>query len=162
MITFVRANLLDLDHSQAIVSLLDEYASSREGGGESLSDISKQRLPQALAQRSFCHIVLAYHNEKPAGLAICFESFSTFSCKAILNIHDFMIASQYRGQGLSKKLLKEVEILAQELDCCKITLEVLENNKIARNAYHSCGFNSYELKPEFGRALFYEKKLATH
>jgi ribosomal protein S18 acetylase RimI-like enzyme len=52
-----------------------------------------------------------------------------------------------------------VEEIAVELGCCKLTLEVLEGNHIAQAAYKSFGFNGYELNPQTGRALFWEKKL---
>lgn len=44
-------------------------------------------------------------------------------------------------------------------DCCKLTLEVLEGNKLAQQVYRRFGFQGYELDPKMGRALFYEKKL---
>jgi len=159
MITFVKAELLNTQHAQALVTLLNEYALDEMGGDQALSNYTKSNLVNELAKRDFCHVILAYVNDEPAGLALCFEAFSTFNCKPILNIHDFMVSEQFRGQGLAKKLIFAVEQLAVDLGCCKITLEVLEHNSIARNAYHSCGFNSYELNPELGRALFYEKKL---
>jgi len=98
-------------------------------------------------------------DETPAGIAICFEGFSTFACKPLLNIHDFAVASEFRGRGLAKKLMKKIEEIARSLDCCKITLEVLEGNKIAQGLYSACGFVGYELDPQMGRAVFWQKNL---
>jgi ribosomal protein S18 acetylase RimI-like enzyme len=64
------------------------------------------------------------------------------------------------GEGLSTAMLKEVEKIAQQRGCCKLTLEVLEGNSIARNAYAKFGFSGYELDPAMGKALFWEKPLA--
>jgi hypothetical protein len=40
-----------------------------------------------------------------------------------------------------------------------VTLEVLEGNQIAKNAYIKFGFAGYELDPKMGKALFWEKPL---
>jgi hypothetical protein len=56
-------------------------------------------------------------------------------------------------------LLQKTENLAIDLGCCKLTLEVLEGNHVAHAAYLSAGFSGYELNPEMGKALFWEKKL---
>jgi ribosomal protein S18 acetylase RimI-like enzyme len=55
--------------------------------------------------------------------------------------------------------LQSAEQIAIELGCCKLTLEVLEHNYIAQKAYRSFGFAGYELNPNMGKALFWEKKL---
>jgi ribosomal protein S18 acetylase RimI-like enzyme len=76
-----------------------------------------------------------------------------------LNIHDFMVAPAYRGRGLSRRLLGKVEETAIELGCSKLTLEVLEGNHVAQAAYRAFGFDGYELRPETGKALFWQKKI---
>lgn len=125
-----------------------------------MADVVKARLPAALAARATAHIFLAMQGPEPAGLVICFEGFSTFQCRPLLNIHDVIVAEKFRGLGLSKRLLTAVETHAQRLNCCKLTLEVLEGNTIAQAAYRSLGFDAYQLDPALGRALFWEKKLS--
>lgn len=154
-----QADPMKAEHGRAIVDLLDQYAGSPNGGGQGLSDVVKARLPAALAARSTAHIFLAMHGSEPAGLVICFEGFSTFQCRPLLNIHDVIVAEKFRGKGLSKRLLAAVEAHATQLNCCKLTLEVLEGNTIAQAAYRSLGFHSYQLDPTLGKALFWEKKL---
>ena len=39
----------------------------------------------------------------------------------------------------------------QSLGCCKLTLEVLEGNKLAQAAYIANGFAGYQLDPEMGQ-----------
>ncbi|OSM02156.1 putative GCN5-related N-acetyltransferase [Magnetofaba australis IT-1] len=56
-------------------------------------------------------------------------------------------------------MLAEIEAIARARGCCKVTLEVLENNHAAQSAYRKYGFAGYELRPEAGRALFWEKSL---
>ena len=70
-----------------------------------------------------------------------------------------MVALPYRRKGLAKLLLKKAEEIALDLGCCKLTLEVLERNHVAQSTYKAFGFSGYELNPQMGKALFWEKKL---
>jgi GNAT superfamily N-acetyltransferase len=158
-IEIIEADLAITEHANAIILLMDEYARDPMGGGGRLSDYAKNNLIAELAIRKSAHIVLAFVEDQPAGLIICLEGFSTFACQPLLNIHDAIVSLPYRGQGLSKMMLQAVEQIAIDLGCCKLTLEVLEHNYIAQKAYQSFGFDSYQLNPEMGKALFWEKKL---
>lgn len=153
------ADLTNPLHSRATIELLNEYAQTEAGGGRELSKTVKQNLIPELIKRSHAFVVIAFIDDEPAGLAIGFEGFSTFACKPLLNIHDFVVSAKFRGRRLSYKLLAKVEELARERGCCKITLEVLEGNVIAQKAYRSFGFEGYELDPQMGKALFWQKKL---
>lgn len=159
MIAIIRADLHDRHHGEALVSLLDEYARDEMGGGRALADEVKGRLAATLAERPGAHVLLAWVDGEPAGVATCFEGFSTFACRPLLNIHDIAVHPAYRGQGLGKALLAEAERLARELGCCKLTLEVLEGNRVAQAAYRASGFEGYELSSEMGKALFWQKPL---
>ncbi|PSB28111.1 GNAT family N-acetyltransferase [Stenomitos frigidus] len=160
MIEIIEADLGVSAHAVALVQLMDEYALDLMGGGEGLSNYVRANLATELAQRKTAHAILALVEAEPAGLLICFEGFSTFACKPLLNIHDVIVAAPHRGKGLSKLLLQKAEAIALALGCCKLTLEVLEGNHIAQSAYRSFGFNGYELSPQMGKALFWEKKLS--
>lgn len=155
----VSANLSLPPHASAIVNLLNEYAKDDMGGGAELSEFVKSNLIPELRKRQGVHIALAFVNGSPAGMAVCFEGFSTFACKPLLNIHDIIVATKYRGRGISKCLLAKAEEIALRLGCCKLTLEVLEGNAIAQAAYKASGFAGYELDPKMGKAMFWQKKL---
>lgn len=101
----------------------------------------------------------ARRSRVPVGLAICFEGFSTFECRPLLNIHDLVVVPTARRKGVCSSLLFFLEAHARSLGCCKLTLEVLEGNHPARAAYSAMGFGSYQLDPEAGVALFWQKKL---
>ena len=146
-------------HASAIVFLLNEYAKDPMGGGEALSAYTQANLVAEMAKRSTCHAAIAFVDGKPAGLINCIEGFSTFACKPLLNIHDVVVLAEFRGQGISSLLLKKAEEIATGLGCCKLTLEVLEGNKIAQAVYIANGFAGYQLDPAMGRALFWQNKL---
>lgn len=153
------ANLSNPSHAEALVFLLNEYAKDDMGGNTELSDFAKENLAAELQKRPGAHAILAFQEGKPAGLAICLEGFSTFSCKPLLNIHDVVVLSEYRGRGISKLLLSKAEEIARRIACCKLTLEVLQGNAIAQAAYKACGYSGYELNPKMGSAMFWQKNL---
>ena len=159
MTQIVNADFADARHAGAIVELLNGYAMDAMGGGQQLADFVKSNLIAALGKRNDVHVVLAFVDDEPAGVAICIEGFSTFACQPLLNIHDLAVAAKFRGRGISKKLIAQVEKVALGLGCCKITLEVLEGNQRAQALYKSTGFAGYELDPAMGKAMLLQKKL---
>lgn len=146
--------------AEDLVSLLDQYAQDEMGGGEPLKSSTRANLANALSKLPHAFSIICYVEGKPAGLANCFEGFSTFSCKPLINIHDLVVAAPFRGQGISHKLLMAIEEVAKQKGCTKITLEVLEGNKVARASYQKFGFSGYELDPQMGNALFWQKSLS--
>ena len=155
----IKADFSDPNHSKAIIKLLNEYALDPMGGGRPLSDHVKANLAKELQKRDGARAILAFIDGEAAGLLICFEGFSTFACRPLLNIHDIVVTKKHRGKGLAKKMLKMLEEIALGLGCCKLTLEVLEGNNAAQAVYKSVGFSGYELDPKMGKAMFWEKKL---
>lgn len=158
-ISLVRADYKNEQHAKDLIMLLNAYALDEMGGNEALSNDVQENLVPTMSKRSDVFTVLAYVDEAPAGIINCVEGFSTFSCKSLINIHDCGVLAKYRGLGLSLKMFSEVEEIAKEKGCCKLTLEVLQGNKVAQNAYKKLGFSGYELDPKLGHALFWEKKL---
>lgn len=153
------ADLARPDHAAALLMLLDAYARDPMGGGDGLSEFSRTNLVASLRQRPGVHVLIAFADDTPVGLAIGIEGFSTFACQPLLNIHDFAVLASHRGQGIAGELMAAIEAHAQRLGCCKITLEVLEGNRPARQLYVSRGFAAYELDPAMGKAMFMQKML---
>lgn len=156
-ISLVRADYHNEQHAKDLIMLLNAYALDDMGGAEALSSDVKDNLVATMAKRSDVFTVLCYVDEEPAGIINCVEGFSTFRCKPLINIHDCGVLAKYRGFGLSLKLFAEVEKIAIERGCCKLTLEVLQGNNVAQNVYKKLGFSGYELDPTLGHALFWEK-----
>src|SRR5690554_1870650 len=124
----IQADYHNPQHARHVIELLDCYATDPMGGGMALSDYTAQNLISALADRPDAFSILAYVDGQPAGLINCFEGFSTFACKPLINIHDVVVAGEYRGMGLSRKMFDLVEDIAQQRQCCKLTLEVVTGN----------------------------------
>ena len=152
--------IVDLDKDgDALLQLLDHYACDPMGGGKPLSQEVQQNLIPQLELRSDYLGVIAFSQDIPVGLINCFEGFSTFAAKPLMNIHDVIVSEEYRGNGLAQRMMAKVEEVARERGCCKLTLEVLSNNHAAQAAYRRFGFGVYELDPEAGGAVFWEKGL---
>jgi ribosomal protein S18 acetylase RimI-like enzyme len=149
----------DPQQGKDLAYLLDQYAKDPMGGGVGLSDEVKATLASSLAKVPHAYSAIAYADGKPAGLINCFEAFSTFKCKPLVNIHDIIVVSAFRGLGLSQKMLAKVAAVAKDKGCCKLTLEVLDGNQTAKNAYIKFGFAGYELDPVMGKAMFWDKPL---
>jgi len=147
------------EHQQAVLTLLNEYANGDTGTGGDLPEYTQTHLIDELKARDNLHVILALINDSPAGLVIAIDSFSTFACKPILNIHDVTVSAGFRNQGIARRMLAKAEELARSKGCCKLTLEVLEGNAGAQRVYSAIGYGSYELNPEMGRAMFWQKKL---
>lgn len=141
------------------LALLDHYAADPMGGGGGLSAYAKANLVRELADLPTFHGALAWMAGRPVGLLDAFTGFSTFAAKPLLNIHDIVVHADWRGRGIAQALLRWAEGRAAELGCCKLTLEVLANNRPAMAAYARAGFAPYELDPAAGQALLLQKYL---
>ena len=158
-VVVVQADYSNPVHAQALRDVLNHYANDPMGGGEALSPQVLEQLPAELAKRPHAFSVLAFVDGEAAGLVNCFEGFSTFAGKPLVNVHDVSVSGAFRGLGLSQKMLLKVEEIARERGCCKITLEVLEGNPVAQGSYRKFGFSEGQLDPAYGRMLFWNKYL---
>jgi len=141
----------------ALVDLMDGYARDVAGGGKPLEAEVKQGLVQALRQRQpQAFSVMAWMEEEgqpsslnagvAVGLVNCFEGFSTFACKPLVNVHDVVVAPVWRGHRIAQRMLQKVETLARERCACKLTLEVLSGNRAAIQAYEREGVSSFSVQ----------------
>ena len=155
----VEADLSRLDHQRDVVALTDAYARDPMGNGAPLSPEVIARLISGLRGHPTTLILLAYSGGEAVGIATCFLGFSTFQGRPLVNVHDLAVLPEHRGGGIARRLLEAVERKARALGCCKVTLEVLENNAAARRLYARVGFSQATYVETSGGALFYTKPL---
>jgi ribosomal protein S18 acetylase RimI-like enzyme len=158
-IRIIRAELAEPAHAQAFLELLEHYARDPMGGGSGLAESVRAELIPRLRARLDFAAFLAFDADRAIGLINCFEGFSTFAARALLNVHDIVVLGGYRGRGVGQALLAAAEEEARARGCCKLTLEVLSNNGAALAAYERAGFRPYVLDPAAGQALFLQKWL---
>ncbi len=148
---------LELPRDQrAIVALVDAYAREPIGGAKGLADEVKQALGPALREHPTTRVLLAWAGEEAVGVAVCFLGFSSFAAKPLWNVHDLTVRADWRKRGVARRLLEAAAERARALGCCRMTLEVREDNAPARALYEDLGFASDH--PET-RLLFLSKKL---
>lgn len=158
-VTVVRADYANADHAAAIVHMLRSYAMDPMGGGEDLSAQVQADLVTGLQAAPAASSILAFIGDEAVGLANLMTTFSSFAAKPLINIHDIAVAKNHRGAGIGRKIFDEIHKIAQEIDACKVTLEVLEGNAPAKALYASLGYGDYVLDPEMGKAMFWQKRL---
>ncbi|MCH8568873.1 MAG: GNAT family N-acetyltransferase [Balneolales bacterium] len=147
------ADYSEPDHAEAVLTVLDAYSRDPMGLGQPLSDFVRENLIEELDELPTAVSLLAFIGDKPVGLANCFLGVSSFRAKRLLNIHDLAVVPEYRGRGIGKLLLEAVEAKAEQMGCCKITLEVREDNR-AQKLYREFGF-----APNVPEMLFWSKEL---
>jgi ribosomal protein S18 acetylase RimI-like enzyme len=118
--------------------MLDLYALDPMGIGRRLPAAVKKRLPEGLI-KSKAVVFLAYVGKSPAGVAICFERYSTFSASPIFNIHDFAVSPKYRGKGIAQAMFQKIVEHSLQKKYKRITLEVRKDNIPARQLYQKQG-----------------------
>jgi len=153
------ASYADPEDAAAVTDLLNQYSMDQFGNSEPLPEKVLTKLTSELDRVPGAFSVLARVDGQPAGLINCFQGFSTFKCAPLLNIHDCFVTPAHRRKGVTQAMLAQVESVARDRGCCKVTLEVLPSNEPAIGSYTKFGFGGYELDPELGQALFWEKKL---
>lgn len=158
-VQIVEADLDRVEHQRDVQFLTAAYALDPMGNGGPLPTDVLERLVAGLRSHPTTLIFLAYDRGRAVGLATCFRGFSTFAALPIINISDFAVLPDYRGQGIGRQLLTAVENKARELGCCRITLEVQENNEAARRIYERSGFAQAVYGPTTGGSLYYWKPL---
>jgi ribosomal protein S18 acetylase RimI-like enzyme len=159
-VTVIAADLDDYQHQAAIIQLINGYARDPMGAGRDLPMAVRDRLIPGLRQHPTALVLLAFDEATPVGIAVCFVGFSTFAARPLINVHDLAVVPGHRGRGIGRLLLQGVEAKGRELGCCKLTLEVREDNHRAQRLYHSFGFG--DLPGELGpvRNWFLQKRLS--
>jgi ribosomal protein S18 acetylase RimI-like enzyme len=157
-VTVARADLDDPRHRRDVVEMINAYARDPMGRGADLPDDVRARLAAGLRAHPTALVFLAYDSLRPVGVAVCFEGFSTFAARPLVNVHDLAVIPEYRGRGVGRRLLEAVEAAARERGCCKITLEVLSSNHLAQRVYERAGFENLD-PGGCARMWFLEKAL---
>ncbi len=141
-------------HLNRLVELINIYIEDEMGGGTPLTKLQQLRLVDGLNTNPCAYVLFAIHGNDAVGLVTFFENFSTFHAKPYLNLHDIIVDPVFRGKGYGRMLLDKVIETAKEKNCCKVTLEVREDNVKAQTLYIDSEFA--DAKPKM---FFWSKKL---
>jgi len=158
-VSVIEADLNDPRHQTAVVQLINAYARDPMGDGRDLPAAVRDRLISGLRRHPTTLVLLAFDDATPVGIAVCFVGFSTFAARPLINIHDLAVIPDHRGRGVGRLLLEGVEARARELGCCKLTLEVREDNHRAQRLYQGFGFGGAAGESGTVRNWFLQKRL---
>lgn len=153
------ADLGSADDACSYLALLDAYAADPMGGNRPLADGVRQRLIEDLRRHPTAMILLAFEEQQPVGFATCFLGYSTFRARPLLNLHDLAVLPACRGRGIGRALLDAVREQARELGCCKLTLEVREDNPGAARLYRRHGFSAAQVDDRPVQYYFLEQAI---
>jgi ribosomal protein S18 acetylase RimI-like enzyme len=155
----MKVRLIEADYNDAaqcsdIAFLTNAYAMDEMGGAEPLPETVLNRMIEGLRDTPGAFTLLAYIEDQPVGIANCFIGFSTFEAKRLINIHDLAVIPEVRGKGIGTALLEAVQRKARTLKCCKLTLEVRDDNP-AIDLYERFGFENGEPGMRFMTKEYY-------
>jgi GNAT superfamily N-acetyltransferase len=101
---------------------------------------SEDKLRVALfSDRPAAETLVAVHDGRAVGFAQFFHNFSTFRGARGLYLEDLFVEPDHRGNGLGRRLLKELAQIAVERECERMEWSVLDWNAPAIGFYKSLG-----------------------
>ena len=83
--------------------------------------------------------VIAELDGEPAGFALFFHNFSTWTGRRGLYLEDLYVTSEARGRGLGRALLRHLAGVALDRDCARFEWSVLDWNADAIAVYRAIG-----------------------
>jgi GNAT superfamily N-acetyltransferase len=84
-------------------------------------------------------VAIAYWREEPAGFAVYFHDFSTFSGRTGIFLEDLFVEPALRGKGIGRSLMVYLSKLAEERGCTRLQWAVLDWNEPAKGFYRKLG-----------------------
>jgi GNAT superfamily N-acetyltransferase len=95
-------------------------------------------------ERPFAEALLARLDGAPAGFALFFHNFSTFTGRPGLYLEDLYVTPPARGRGIGRQLLRHLATVAIERRCARVDWAVLDWNTSAIAFYRSLGAQPLE------------------
>jgi GNAT superfamily N-acetyltransferase len=90
-------------------------------------------------ERQVGEIIIGYSDDQPVGFALFFHNFSTFLGRPGIYLEDLYVKSDFRGNGMGRKLLQYIATLAKERQCGRVEWSVLDWNEPSIKFYQSLG-----------------------
>lgn len=97
-------------------------------------------LRYGFVDNSFFEALIAWEDERPAGLALYFSEFSTWRGSPGVYIQDFYVSADARGSGLGKRLMEAVIDRSRGWGASYCKLAVYGENENALGFYRHLGF----------------------
>lgn len=125
----------DLADIFGLIGELADYERLREQMVGDIDDLRRH----LFAEPHYAHVVIAEWDGSVAGFALYFFNYSTFLCRPGLYLEDLFVRPEFRGRGVGRGLLQELERRARESGCGRFEWSVLDWNQSAIDFYHRFG-----------------------
>ena len=125
--------LLLLDFIRAIAEyekMLDQVESTEASVRESLFGENRHAAEEAL---------IAEWQGEPAGFAIYFHNYSTFTGRAGFYLEDLIVKPEYRRHGIGRQLMAHLAKIAMNRGCPRFEWVALDWNQTAADFYETLG-----------------------
>lgn len=150
-----RATARDVPLIQQLIRELAEY---ERAPAEAVATV--EGLTTALfGDPPHAEVLLAHAGNDPAGFALFFYNFSTWTGKRGIYLEDIFVRPEMRRHGVGAALFREIARIAVERDCPRLEWSVLNWNELAINFYKKIGatakddWTTYRLAGETLRRL---------
>jgi GNAT superfamily N-acetyltransferase len=127
----------------AILALLTQLADF-EGAPEGICLTEEAILRDAFGDRPRFEVLLADFDDRPCGLLIFYEAYSSWAAAPTLMVHDLFVVPVHRRTGAGRALMAAAARTAAARGCCRMDVNVLAWNDAARRFYASLGFAPVE------------------
>ena len=114
-----------------------------EGQPDAVKTTQDDLLRDGFGEPPKFEVLIAELDEKPAGFALFFPTYSTWEGRSGIHLEDLFVAEWARGQGLGRKLVVALAAIAVARGCSRLELWVLHWNP-AREFYHRLGMKHME------------------
>jgi ribosomal protein S18 acetylase RimI-like enzyme len=143
-LSLIQVDLQNQKHCSQIIKLLNDYMNDPMGNNGPMGEGLAPRIIAGMQTYPGYLGFFVLADDQFAGLANCNQNFSTFKAKPLLNIHDFIVAPEFRSIGAGHFLMKGILDHASQRGFCRVNLEVREDNHGAKSLYQKLGFSECE------------------
>jgi GNAT superfamily N-acetyltransferase len=134
-VTIRRAELGDVSLVLQFIRGLAEY----EKLAHECKATEEQLVRTLFGERPSAEVVIAFHDDRPAGFALFFQNYSTFLARPGIYLEDLFVDPSHRGHGVGQALLAHLARVAVERDCGRLEWSVLDWNADAIRFYERLG-----------------------
>jgi len=125
----------DVTQILAFIRALAAYERAPQAAAATEADLRRD----GFGPNPFFFCLIAEQDGQPAGFALYFFNYSTWTGRPGLYLEDIFVQPEFRGLGIGKALLKRVAAIAVEKNCPRLQWEVPDWNTPAIDFYRAMG-----------------------
>jgi len=130
-----KATADDIPQILAFIHALAEYEHAADAVHTTEADLVRN----GFGPHPIFECLMADSDGSPAGFALYFYTYSTWTGRAGIHLEDLFVLPERRGQGVGKALIQRVAAAAVAQDCRRLEWAVLDWNTPAIDFYRAIG-----------------------